>query len=297
MVQSLEVLNLANNSFSGDVPNSFYDLSQLKRLYLAKNLFSGEVSKLTSLIYLEHLDLRSNFFKGKLPFGELHKHMRFVDLSNNKFTGSIPLEIEEMRFLKVLMLQDNVLTGTIPTQIGFLRNLSQFSLAYNNFKGSMPNEMFALENLKLLHLHSNDIVGDADKFNYNVENYITDCGSTTSTEALISCEKCTFCCNDFLECQDLKAAWPHGLINELKIPAATFVSMVTFSCCLAFVVINLIFIYNHIGKKLRSLKYSRNKFQTNSVYKFLLTNDWRAIFFALLMLAFHFIVLYMFLDA
>jgi len=297
MVESLENLTLANNSFSGDLPNSFYNLRRLKWLDLAKNLLAGEVSKLGILSNLEHLDLRSNFFKGKLPLGELHKNMEFVELSNNQFNGPIPLEIGEMRFLKYFMLQNNVLTGTIPTQLGILQNLSHVSLAYNNFKGSMPNEMFVLENLTFLHLHRNDIVGNADKFDYKIESYITDCGSTTSKEAMISCKKCTFCCNDFLECQDLEAAWPHGLIAESKISAAGFVSLVTISFFLAFIIFNLVLIYNDAGNKLRSLKFARNKFQTESVYKFLLTNDWVAIFFALLILVFHFIVLYMFLDA
>jgi len=301
VVQSLELLSLYNNSISGDLPDSIYALHRLRRLFLAKNLLAGEVSKLSNLQYLEHLNLRSNFFKGKLPFGEAQRNMKIIDVSNNIFTGSIPSVISELQLVKQFILQNNRLTGTIPNQIGMMQSLSHMSLAFNSIKGSMPAELFTLGKLKLLHLHQNDIVGNADYFDYKVESYITDCGSTVAVEKLTECITCSYCCNIMHECLWQEEAWPKqdGFIYNYADNGSLMVTAMMVGSTFLLFLCGIFWkqIVQRLSIPLPATNYSKEKFQEESVYKFFLTKDPVAVIIAIVTMCFHVLVLAQFLHS
>ncbi|KAI3705152.1 hypothetical protein L1987_75385 [Smallanthus sonchifolius] len=115
--EKLVVLNLSNNTLSGEIPSSLGFLSQLQALYLRKNAFVGEVPM--SL---------SNCTK-----------LRFMDLGGNKLSGNIPAWIgETLSELYVLVLQSNTLDGRLPSQICLLNNLQILDLSNNGFSGNIP---------------------------------------------------------------------------------------------------------------------------------------------------------------
>merc|ERR1711933_444125 len=202
-----------------------------------------------------------------------------------------------------------------------LKGISEISLAFNDFEGSIPMEFFKLENLTFLHLQRNNIIGDADDFDYKIESYITDCGSTTSTEALIVCTKCTFCCNKLNECLFQEGAWPRRIdpfnsenFNKLleKTPSgisaflkenqysATLLLTGILLVCFSFMVIVLVLIiyyFPFIGMKLPKSPYQKLSFQEDSIYKFFLVKDFVAVFLAFATMFFHMLILILFLHS
>jgi Leucine-rich repeat (LRR) protein len=90
---TLRILDLSNNSFTGEISKEIGKLKALQQLNLSHNSFTGQIqSSLGMLTNLESLDLSSNFF-----------------------TGSIPVQLVDLTFLGVLNLSHNQLEGPIPT--------------------------------------------------------------------------------------------------------------------------------------------------------------------------------------
>lgn len=88
---SLKSLFLAGNQFSGEIPPNYFDnMGSLKRLHLARNKFSGKIpDSLTKLDNLMEIQLQQNEFSGPIPSLE-QKSLQTIDFSNNKLQGEIP---------------------------------------------------------------------------------------------------------------------------------------------------------------------------------------------------------------
>ncbi|PWA55371.1 leucine-rich repeat protein kinase family protein [Artemisia annua] len=117
-IKSLRVLSLHDNKLSGQFPDDFDSLTELRNAYLHANEFSGpfpsSVSKWTKLYTL--------------------------DLSNNNFTGDIPSNyISNLKQIMYLYLQNNSFSGWLPDT--FPSTLKNFSVAYNNFTGEIPKSL------------------------------------------------------------------------------------------------------------------------------------------------------------
>ena len=99
----LDILNLAGNKFSSEVPNSLGRLSNLETLNLFNNSFSGNLpSTLKKCSSLKVIDLGDNRFSEKIPawIGEGLPKLVVLILHSNKFDGSIPLNLCWLTYLK-----------------------------------------------------------------------------------------------------------------------------------------------------------------------------------------------------
>uniref|UniRef100_A0A175YFV4 Leucine-rich repeat-containing N-terminal plant-type domain-containing protein n=1 Tax=Daucus carota subsp. sativus TaxID=79200 RepID=A0A175YFV4_DAUCS len=86
------LLDLSNNKFSGDVPDSLGNLKGLKLLNLSYNKLSGYIPQsFGDLESIETLDLSYNNISGTIPqsFRKLEQ-LSVLDVSNNKLSGKIP---------------------------------------------------------------------------------------------------------------------------------------------------------------------------------------------------------------
>ncbi|KAJ7958830.1 Leucine-rich receptor-like protein kinase family protein [Quillaja saponaria] len=137
---ALQMLNLANNNFSGQIPDSFGSY-KLENLDLSDNHFSGYIPiKFGSLTELMELKLSNNKLSGKIP-EELSSCEKLValDISHNQLTGDIPASLTNMPVLSLLDLSENQLSGEIPKNLGKVQSLLQVNISHNHFHGSIPS--------------------------------------------------------------------------------------------------------------------------------------------------------------
>ncbi|PIN10269.1 Leucine-rich repeat protein [Handroanthus impetiginosus] len=121
-------LDLSHNLFSTEISQDcFTHLMHLTHLNLANNNFSGKIPNSVDLCQLSLLHLRNNSFTGK--FSRSLKNcsdLIILDLGENKFTGTIPSWLGETK-LQVLDISENKIWGTIPECV---KNFTMLSLNF-----------------------------------------------------------------------------------------------------------------------------------------------------------------------
>ncbi|KAH9771545.1 putative LRR receptor-like serine/threonine-protein kinase [Citrus sinensis] len=188
---NLEVLNVADNQFVGPIPASISNTSNLMKLAIGGNGFSGKVPSLENLhklqrvrLSLNHLgngekddlefvnslvnasglellEISSNNFGGMLPeaVGNLSTQLKILEVDNNQLFGNIPSGLRNLVNLELLYLEDNQFTGRIPGSIGDLQKLQTFRLEGNKFWGEIPSSIGNLTLLITLNFAENMLEG------------------------------------------------------------------------------------------------------------------------------------------
>ncbi|KAE8724762.1 Receptor-like protein kinase HAIKU2 [Hibiscus syriacus] len=186
-LQSLEKIDVGNNSFHGKVSDDLKKCTRLQYLDLGVNNFSWEVPDLSSLNGLKFLNLNNSGFSGIFPWKSLENltELAFLSLGDNPFdespfppevlkleklywlyltncsiTGQIPEGIQNLSLLQNLELSDNRLYGPIPAGIGKLNQLWQLELYNNSLSGKLPVGFGNLTNLKNFDASMNMLEGD-----------------------------------------------------------------------------------------------------------------------------------------
>ncbi|XP_076955640.1 receptor-like protein EIX2 [Bidens hawaiensis] len=139
--RQLRVLNLANNSMSGVIPDCWMNWEFLAILNFEKNQFLGTIpSSLGNLSSLLSLDMRNNKLSGNIPVSILNsKSLIIIELAENELVGRIPTSIgRNNTSLKLLSLRSNKLEGNIPEEICHLSSIQIMDFAHNILSGSLP---------------------------------------------------------------------------------------------------------------------------------------------------------------
>jgi len=160
-MQHLGDLALHYNFLTGTIPDDIYGLSSLQALDLGYNALSGTISRLIGdLTYVKALRLYQNFFTGPLPveLGNL-KNLNFLWFHENDFTGTIPSGIWNNPKLKEFWGGFNLQTGSIPTSVNKMVDLTMLRLDDDSFSGSIPEELWDLTKLSWLYLNENNFSG------------------------------------------------------------------------------------------------------------------------------------------
>ncbi|KAJ6881336.1 receptor-like protein Cf-9 [Populus alba x Populus x berolinensis] len=117
---SLQFLDLSNNSLHGPIPSSIFKQENLRVLILASNKkLTGEVpSSICKLKFLRVLDLSSNDLSGSAPqcLGNFSNMLLILHLGMNNLQGTIPSTFSEGSKLEYLNLNGNELEGKIPLE-------------------------------------------------------------------------------------------------------------------------------------------------------------------------------------
>nr|XP_033515830.1 putative receptor-like protein kinase At3g47110 isoform X2 [Nicotiana tomentosiformis] len=160
----------ANGSnFSGKVSIDFWGLSNLWWLILASNsIGNGEgddlsfFDSLSGCRNLKVLDLSGCKFGGVLPdsIANLSTNLLSLRLGGNQLFGSIHSGIGNLVNLTELQLQKNNFSGSIPEVVGDLRMLQLVNLSENKFSGSIPSSISNMTRLYSLHLEKNELTGN-----------------------------------------------------------------------------------------------------------------------------------------
>lgn len=117
----LEELSIHNTEISGTLPDSLYDLRNIRHLNLMDNApgFDGTIkTEIGNLVMLEQLKLNNN------PL----------------LSGTLPSEIGMCEKLEQLLIQGTRIQGSVPDEICSLRdkNLHEHHNKYTSYFGSLP---------------------------------------------------------------------------------------------------------------------------------------------------------------
>ncbi|KAM5556655.1 hypothetical protein ABKV19_024171 [Rosa sericea] len=192
-ISSMEIFSLADNKFKGSIPPGIgLNMPYLQHLTLGENEFSGQIpASLSNASQLQKLDFGRNNFAGQVPasFGKFPNLQRLsfeinnlgtnssndlgfitfltncsnlegVSLSYNNFGGVLPSTVANFSTqLTRLYLGFNQIAGTVPETLGNLCNLILLTLDENLFTGTIPASFGKLQKLQILYLHSNRLSG------------------------------------------------------------------------------------------------------------------------------------------
>ncbi|KAK7360129.1 hypothetical protein VNO77_02107 [Canavalia gladiata] len=155
----LETLDVSDNYFSGQIPESLSNLTRLRRLGLSRNSFTGPIpSSIGSLSNLEELYLDNNNLTGTIPvsFNGL-KSLKRLEMQFNKLNGVVP-NLASLKTLDYLDLSFNVISGGFPSSLP--ESLVQISMRNNSLNGALQSESLRnLKNLQVMDLSSNKFKG------------------------------------------------------------------------------------------------------------------------------------------
>ena len=131
-------VSLSNNSFHGQIPESFCNCSTLRLLDLSYNNFDGFIP--------ECLTVASS-------------NLRVLNLGGNKFTGHIPDTISSSCNLKSLDLNANLLSGSIPKTLANCQRLEVLNLGKNLLSDEFSCFLRNISTLRVLILRVNKLHG------------------------------------------------------------------------------------------------------------------------------------------
>ncbi|KAI7728649.1 hypothetical protein M8C21_007269 [Ambrosia artemisiifolia] len=112
---SFRFLDISENFFSGPLPYCL-NMESMQHLHLGSNKFTGLVPKtFRNLTNVFTLDIGHNYLSGRIPkfLGDLSK-LRILLLGNNDFSGSIPRQLCKLTIVSLIDLSSNSLSGLIP---------------------------------------------------------------------------------------------------------------------------------------------------------------------------------------
>ncbi|CAN0900917.1 Receptor-like protein 13 [Linum grandiflorum] len=194
-LKQLQVLDLWNNHFTGELPQCLSNLTSLQVLDLSDNHFTGDItfSPLKSLVSITELRLTYNSFlnHNQLIYNDEHdlhfptfqlqtlylsapdghvnglegrilefglSRLMTLRLDRNKFVGGIPFGLSTSTGLNFLDVSSNELSGTIPLWLSNMSSLGVLDLSSNNFVGELPVG-FPSPRMTQVYLSKNGFVG------------------------------------------------------------------------------------------------------------------------------------------
>ncbi|URE33145.1 LRR receptor-like serine threonine-protein kinase [Musa troglodytarum] len=186
---NLYFLSLSNNNINTTLPPFFCNMDSLQVLDLSNNHLSGEVPncKSPSLTFLQSLHLNGNDLSGKFPpFLKYCNQLIILDLGENKLSGKIPTWVgSNLPLLRFLRLRSNMLHGAIPANIADLGFLQVLDLSSNNLFGTIPSSLGNLNAMVVMQNYSRLII-DIGNYNYSEGILINAKGSTNMYTAILS---------------------------------------------------------------------------------------------------------------
>ncbi|CAL5414333.1 unnamed protein product [Camellia sinensis] len=156
----LKFLYFSQNLFTGTLPTSLSNASELENIFFPANDFSGTMPRdLGKLLGLRRIGVFQNRLQDDLTFISSLTNctsLQFIGAGYNPFRGSLPDSIANLSiYLSWIDLRFNQIHGSIPSGIGNLLNLTVLSMAVTNLVGPIPSSIGRLYKLQVLMLDQN----------------------------------------------------------------------------------------------------------------------------------------------
>ncbi|WVY93788.1 hypothetical protein V8G54_032876 [Vigna mungo] len=156
---------LNSNRFSGNIPRSLGNLTNINWLDLAENELEGTIPVsddqgrpgLDLLLKAQHFHMGSNKLSGTIPEKLFNSSMilEHVLFDHNQLEGSVPSSISSVGTLEVLRLDKNGLTGGVPANLNRLGKLSEMDMSDNAFNASnVPSWVSSLPELTTVYVET-----------------------------------------------------------------------------------------------------------------------------------------------
>ncbi|XP_057446121.1 receptor-like protein EIX2 [Lotus japonicus] len=147
---SLRILDLSNNKFTGEIPESIGLLYELESLHLEQNHIKGNImeSHFNNLFKLVKLDLTDNplslkFDASWVPPFQLLK----LGLASCKLGPNFPSWLQNQGHLWFLDISNAGINDSVPDWFwSKLQSINQMNMSHNGLKGTIPNLPFKLVN-------------------------------------------------------------------------------------------------------------------------------------------------------
>ncbi|XP_071698950.1 receptor-like protein 6 [Rutidosis leptorrhynchoides] len=157
---NLRIIDLSNNDFSGQLPQSYIKSWQaMKSVYVGNSSYIVLKSLTNGLSGTYHYSMTLTNKGVKTEYLKILNVFVAIDLSSNNFDGPIPVALQDLRGLQSLNLSNNHLSGPILPSLGNLANLESLDLSQNGLTGEIPQELLQLDFLALLNVSFNNLDG------------------------------------------------------------------------------------------------------------------------------------------
>ncbi|EOA33505.1 hypothetical protein CARUB_v10019771mg [Capsella rubella] len=161
-LQTLWKINVSSNALSGPIPEFIGDLPNLRFLDLSKNGFFGEVpSSLFKFCYkTKFVSLSHNNLSGSIPESIVNcNNLIGFDFSYNGITGLLP-RICDIPVLEFVSVRRNVLSGDVFEEISNCKRLSHVDVGSNSFHGVASFEVLGFKNMTYFNVSGNGFTGE-----------------------------------------------------------------------------------------------------------------------------------------
>nr|GME08852.1 receptor-like protein 12 [Ipomoea batatas] len=165
LIRGLQELSLEYNDLSGGFP-SFPENGSLRMISVTQTQFSGSLpASISNLSNLSVLDLSSCNFIGSIPstMAQLTS-LTYVDFSHNKFTGSIPNFPLSKNLIRIDFSFNGLTTPLSSKHFEGLSKIVSINLGSNYISGRIPPSLFSLPSLQTLDLSINSFDGLGDEY-------------------------------------------------------------------------------------------------------------------------------------
>ncbi|XP_020964092.1 probably inactive leucine-rich repeat receptor-like protein kinase At3g28040 [Arachis ipaensis] len=158
MPQSIRILQLRSNQFIGNIPTQICQMPFLIVLDIAYNKISGHIPKclnnITSFVNMHYSTswIFYEFFDGKAFFIYIDDLILLVKGQQSNY-------YKNLKLMRMVDLSSNNLTGTMSPQLFSLPQLHFLNLSHNRLTGTIPKEIGNMTQLESLDLSKNELTG------------------------------------------------------------------------------------------------------------------------------------------
>ncbi|XP_071688506.1 receptor-like protein 49 [Rutidosis leptorrhynchoides] len=231
----LRIMDLSNNSFSGQLPDKYFKIwKSMKSVYAGNSSIMGFDISIPTCLPREIPYTMTLINKGvKTEYAKILNIFNAIDFSCNSFEGEIPQSLTDLQGLESLNLSNNHLTGYVLPSLGNLKNLESLDLSHNELSGKIPQELLQLGFLAMFNVSFNHLEGrvpSGNQFNtFENHSYVgnpllcgqplsIDCqGSTTSTNPHTSDENESFLSGDVIVWVFILTGFGIGLVIGINV--------------------------------------------------------------------------------